>query len=90
MTKDVEGDQIMDNQLEAVCVLGIHRSGTSMITRSLNLLGINLGEESQLIAKGEKFNSAGYWKHRKITLRQQQITKKFSYSWDLQAPLPDK
>jgi len=42
-----------------------------MITRSLNLLGINLWEESQLIAKGEKFNLAGYWKHGGITLRQQ-------------------
>ena len=61
-----------------------------MITRSLNLLGINLWEESQLIVKGEKFNLAGYWKHGGITLRQQQILKKFSYSWDLQVLLPEK
>ncbi|MFV5318690.1 sulfotransferase family protein [Priestia megaterium] len=80
----------MEEQLKAVCILGMHRSGTSMITRSLNLLGVNLGKDSELIMKERKFNPTGYWEHREITLRQQQILKKFSYSWDLQEPLPEK
>lgn len=80
----------MNEQLKAVCILGMHRSGTSMITRSLNLLGVDLGKDSELIMKGEKFNPKGYWEHREITLRQQQLLKKFSKSWDMQVPLPEK
>ncbi|MGN2275043.1 sulfotransferase family protein [Priestia megaterium] len=79
----------MNEQLKAVCILGMHRSGTSMITRSLNLLGVNLGKGSKLIMKEEKFNPKGHWEHKEITLRQQQILKKFSQSWDLQVPLPE-
>ncbi|MFC7394407.1 sulfotransferase family protein [Scopulibacillus cellulosilyticus] len=78
----------MGGQSKAVCILGMHRSGTSMITRCLNLLGVDLGNDSDLIIKGEKFNQEGYWEHKEIMLRQQQILKKFSRSWDTQVPLP--
>ncbi len=73
---------------EAVCVLGMHRSGTSMITRALNIAGVDLGRESRLNEAG-KFNPEGYWEHKEITLRQQQILKAFSRSWDTRLPLPE-
>jgi SAM-dependent methyltransferase len=45
----------------AICVLGFHRSGTSMTTRLLNLLGVDLGPESDLIAAVPGDNPRGYW-----------------------------
>jgi hypothetical protein len=45
----------------AVCVLGFHRSGTSMVTRLLNLLGVDLGPEHELLGAFEGDNPRGYW-----------------------------
>lgn len=39
-------------------VLGMHRSGTSMFTRSLNLMGVQLGPE---LLGSTRSNSKGYW-----------------------------
>lgn len=44
-----------------VVVLGFHRSGTSMLTRLLNLLGVDLGPEADLIGAVEGDNPRGYW-----------------------------
>ncbi|HST43300.1 MAG TPA: sulfotransferase [Conexibacter sp.] len=48
----------------AVVVLGFHRSGTSMVTRMLNLLGVDLGDESELLPPQERDNARGYWEPR--------------------------
>lgn len=45
----------------AVVVLGFHRSGTSMTTRLLNLLGVDLGPEGALMEAVEGDNPRGYW-----------------------------
>lgn len=47
-----------------VVVLGFHRSGTSMVTRMLNLLGVDLGDEAALLAPEERDNARGYWEPR--------------------------
>src|SRR6185312_12242151 len=44
----------------AILVLGMHRSGTSAVTRVLNLLGADLG--SRLVAPAAD-NPAGFWEH---------------------------
>ncbi|MGN6189350.1 MAG: sulfotransferase family protein [Conexibacter sp.] len=48
----------------AVVVLGYHRSGTSMVTRMLNLLGVDLGDEAALLPPEERDNARGYWEPR--------------------------
>jgi hypothetical protein len=45
-----------------VTILGPHRSGTSMITRLLNLCGLFLGTGAELGMTGEQ-NPKGYWEH---------------------------
>jgi len=47
-----------------VVVLGFHRSGTSMVTRMLNLLGVDLGDEAELLEAVELDNPRGYWEPR--------------------------
>jgi hypothetical protein len=45
----------------AVVVLGFHRSGTSMLTRLLNLLGVDLGPADELLGADANDNVRGYW-----------------------------
>lgn len=50
----------------AVCVLGAPRSGTSLTARLLNILGVDLGPEEELMEPVEANNSAGFWEHEGI------------------------
>ncbi len=55
-----------------VCVLGMHRSGTSLLTRILNLLGVYLGPEANLIRPAVD-NPKGFWEHHPIVELNQTI-----------------
>lgn len=44
-----------------VCVVGFHRSGTSLTARVLNVLGVHLGDEAELLGPQEADNARGYW-----------------------------
>lgn len=48
-----------------VCVLGMHRSGTSVATRMLNLLGASLGP-ADLLLDAASDNPKGFWESRPI------------------------
>ena len=50
----------------AICVLGAHRSGTSLTARVIQLLGVYLGTEEELMEPAEGNNPAGFWEHREI------------------------
>lgn len=49
-----------------VLVLGMHRSGTSALTRCINLLGVPLGVADDLMPTGEA-NPRGYWESASLT-----------------------
>lgn len=48
-----------DKNNQLIVVLGMHRSGTSAITRGLQVLGVELGD--QLIPSAVVNNEKGYW-----------------------------
>lgn len=48
-----------------VCVMGMHRSGTSIAMRLVNLLGIDVGPEPHLVPAGAA-NPKGFWEHQGI------------------------
>ena len=54
------------------CVLGMHRSGTSVAARLLNLLGVYLGPEKRLMEAGLD-NPTGFWEHRELTRLNEEI-----------------
>ena len=47
---------------KVVCVVGMHRSGTSLVARLLNLLGVELGPVDHLV-KPAADNPKGFWEH---------------------------
>lgn len=67
---------------DIVCVLGMHRSGTSLLTRILNLLGVDLGSYEFLTTEPVAANPKGYWEHRELTAINDAILKKHGGSWD--------
>lgn len=67
---------------DIICILGMHRSGTSLLTRILNLIGLDLGAEEALTTEPAAFNPKGYWEHQQLTLISDAILKRFGGSWD--------
>jgi hypothetical protein len=63
-----------------VVVLGMHRSGTSAVSRILNLLGADAGPESDLLTEYD--NPAGHWESRALVACNDRILGTFGRSWD--------
>ena len=49
-----------------ICVLGMHRSGTSLATRALHLLGVSLGPDEHLM-RPRADNPLGFFEHQPLT-----------------------
>lgn len=58
----------------AICVLGAGRSGTSLTTGILQLLGVYLGSEHELF-DADRDNATGYWENRRIARLNHRILK---------------
>lgn len=65
----------------AVCVTGMHRSGTSAVARALMLLGVGLGDPASLMGPGPD-NAAGYWEHRHVKELDDLLLVALGGSWD--------
>lgn len=74
---------------KAICVLGMHRSGTSAIARIMNLLGAYIGSPEKLLPP-KKDNPEGFWEHISIINFHERLLEKFSSSWDSIFPFPEK
>lgn len=73
---------------KAICILGMHRSGTSTITRSLNLLGVYLGKDKDIIPPYPE-NPEGFWERWDIYHLQEALLAALKRSWDTAMPFPD-
>ncbi len=72
---------------KAVAILGMHRSGTSVITRAFNLLGTYLGQDSDLMP-ATLDNAEGYWERLDVCHLHAEILAALGTTWDTAAPLP--
>lgn len=64
-----------------VCVTGMHRSGTSLAARAVNLLGVSFGSPEALMPAGSD-NPAGYWENRYIKEFDDELLAALEGSWD--------
>ncbi|MFL6520956.1 MAG: sulfotransferase family protein [Chthoniobacterales bacterium] len=65
-----------------VCILGMHRSGTSVLTRILNLLGMSLGPENKLAGGCAKDGQPkGYWENVEIIALNNAILERYGGNW---------
>jgi len=68
------------NHPTVICLLGMHRSGTSLMARVLNLLGVSLGPPEYLIKPGAA-NPKGFWEHKPIVKINEKILSALGGSW---------
>lgn len=71
-----------------VYVLGMHRSGTSTLTRMLNLVGVPLGRGDDGFSP-DRFNPRGYWESRRLTNFQDSLLARLGGSWAAPPPIED-
>jgi hypothetical protein len=66
--------------LEGVVVLGMHRSGTSLVTRLVSLLGLGLCREEDLLV-GRKANPRGHWESSSMLAFNDRLLDELHASW---------
>ena len=66
--------------MPGVVVLGMHRSGTSAVSRIVNLLGADVGPESDLLTEFD--NPSGHWESKTLVACNDKILASFGRSWD--------
>lgn len=64
-----------------VCILGMHRSGTSMVTHLLHTCGLYLGDPSDLLPPSDE-NPLGYWENRLFVHFNDELLAALDGSWD--------
>lgn len=80
----------VSSKKKVVCILGTGKSGTSMITRVINLMGIYLGKSEDIKVPNKDVNTQGYWENIKITKIHDEILKEFNSSLESTRPLPNE
>jgi GT2 family glycosyltransferase len=65
-------------RFDAVIVLGMHRSGTSALTRGLTTLGVELGKS---IVGGDGYNQKGYFEDPEVVQINDIILEKLGSNW---------
>jgi hypothetical protein len=68
-----------------VFVLGMHRSGTSAVTRVVNLLGVPIGRPERLMPV-QADNPAGFWEHLALMDVNDAVLARLGGSWDAPPP----
>lgn len=76
----------MADKRTAILILGMHRSGTSALTRVLNLCGVDLGEHLMPPAQGN--NESGFWEHLGAVDLHERALVELGRSWSDPRNLP--
>lgn len=71
-----------------VCIAGMHRSGTSMVTKMLHTSGLYLGPEADLIPSNPN-NPEGHWENKRFVKLNARMLEQLRGSWDYPPPAPD-
>ena len=75
----------MKKKKKMVVVLGMHRSGTSVLTRGLQVLGVNLGDRLMPPREGE--NDKGFWEDLDLITLNMEILDTLDSDWHFLTPI---
>lgn len=78
----------MERNQKIVCISGMERSGTSMVSRIVNLLGVYLGGLDDLIMETE-YNQKGCWEHKTLLEISDSILARFGGDTHNRPDFPD-
>src|SRR5688572_29093711 len=74
-----------DTNKRLIITLGMHRSGTSVVTRGLQVLGVSLGDN--LMAPFEGNNDKGFWEDNDINKLNIEMLNTLGSDWHFLTPL---
>lgn len=74
-----------DKKNEIILIVGMHRSGTSVLSRLFNLLGYGLSKSQIGINKS---NESGHWESRRLARLNDDILSYFGQTWESAASIP--
>jgi glycosyltransferase involved in cell wall biosynthesis len=92
-----------ESSYSPICILGMSRTGTSLTARVLNLAGVHLGSEEELLvgelhhlagegdavlARAREANPEGFWEHYRMMRLNERILRRLGGSWRDPPPLP--
>jgi hypothetical protein len=72
---------IIRRDARVICTVGMHRSGTSLVMRLVNLLGVHLGPDAHVLTSGAD-NPMGYWEYRPFVDINDAILASFGGRWE--------
>lgn len=72
---------VTDTTGRPVCVLGMGRTGTSLTTRVIGLLGVDLGPEETMLSAVPTDNPEGYWEQAEIMRINDELLAILGGSW---------
>src|SRR5688572_10525788 len=74
------GQQTEHPRKNIFVILGVARSGTSVITRALKALGVDLGKK---LTQPGKWNPTGFWEDNDIVYQiNQKLLNQLQFRWD--------
>lgn len=76
----------VDTKPRALLILGMHRSGTSAVTRVVNLLGAKIGD--RLVPPGHD-NPSGFWENVTAVEINEQLLRELGRTWYDMREMPD-
>lgn len=74
------------SRFRVVCVLGMHRSGTSVLARAMSALGIQLGED---LLDPEEHNPKGFFEDRGVLQLNEELLARIGRQWSSVGVLDD-
>ena len=69
----------MNDEKRLILVLGMHRSGTSLLTKGLEVLGVNLGTD---LVPPHESNPKGFWEDSEFFSLNEELLEAIDRSWD--------
>ncbi|MGB0748078.1 MAG: sulfotransferase family protein [Magnetospiraceae bacterium] len=69
----------MTARRQGVVVLGMHRSGTSVLTRAIDLLGFDLGND---VLPPQPDNPKGFFENKDVVMFNQRVLARLGVRWD--------
>ena len=81
MTTPGSSAALVNPQARAVCVTGMHRSGTSFIAGALSFLGVSLGDPSRMLRPGSD-NPKGYFEVQSLMQLDDELLAYLGGAWD--------
>lgn len=73
--------------MKLLLILGMHRSGTSLLAGSCRLLGADLGDR---MMQARQDNVMGFWEHDEVVQLHDRMLERLGFAWDDVRALPDK